>query len=238
MAFVADAPSMSGMDRSMITTSGLNRSASATASLPFVASAIAEMSLAGLNTALSPARTTAWSSASTTRITSPGMITLPFGSTRGRRRAICTPTRAERHAHTYRRPWRRSRGAGVDLELSVQQRDAFAHGEESHGSSVALDFRRIEPFSVVVNLHDRGAVSQPGAYLNGSRVAVAQGVRDGLARHAVQGSGDVARHLTQPGLGFGIHGHGDDGPVGRRARQMPERGDEPEVIKDLRMHGV
>src|ERR1035437_6445366 len=70
-SFVAAAPSISSIDKSITTTSGFRRAAASTASRPLRASPTPLMSFAVPSTAFSPARTTAWSSASSTRIKSP-----------------------------------------------------------------------------------------------------------------------------------------------------------------------
>src|SRR5918994_360176 len=69
MARVAVRPSVPGMRMSMSTTSGVSRRTSCTASSPSAASPTTSMSSWASSRARKPARTRAWSSASTTRIT-------------------------------------------------------------------------------------------------------------------------------------------------------------------------
>src|SRR5439155_1212973 len=69
MPRVASIPSTPGIDRSIRTTSGARPAASSTASAPSPASPTTSTSPAFASTCTIPARTTAWSSATTTRIT-------------------------------------------------------------------------------------------------------------------------------------------------------------------------
>src|SRR5688572_15066352 len=152
IAFVAVAPSIPGMDRSMITTSGCRRCASATASAPFDASPTTAMSRAGLSTARNPARTTAWSSASTTRITSPGMVVFLIEgcTTTDRWRCGC---RRERNPDAHRGALFAARD---DVERAVEQPDSLAHGEQPHRRTTSLGHVDVETGTVVLNLHADG----------------------------------------------------------------------------------
>src|SRR5688572_20992523 len=90
-AFVASAPSISPIERSITITSGSSRSASEIASLPFDPSPMTWMSFALPSTALSPARTTAWSSIRITLITPSTLRLPPYPVSPWRRRAYHDP---------------------------------------------------------------------------------------------------------------------------------------------------
>ena len=68
---VAASPSSSGMRMSMSTTSGSKRAAFSIASSPLPASATTSMSSSAENSIRNPARTSDWSSATSTRIVMP-----------------------------------------------------------------------------------------------------------------------------------------------------------------------
>src|SRR5215213_1416862 len=121
-----------------------------------------EMSLAGLRTARSPARTTAWSSTSSTRITSPGMGGLRLQDWRAAGRHS-RRERRERDAHANRGPAVRRR---YDLERAVGEQSTLAHREQAHRWTFSLGARGIEAHAVVVNVHADGSVGQPNAHFD------------------------------------------------------------------------
>src|SRR6185503_6428141 len=119
----------------------------ATASRPFCASPMTWMSRAAPSTALRPARTTVWSSASTTRI-EPSLI---LSSSLG------VPERA--------RQWNGGGDAraltrrALDVEPPARERDAFPHREQPHSRPASLGVRDVETGAVIADLENRGAVA-------------------------------------------------------------------------------
>ena len=109
---VASRPSISGMRMSMSTTSGRSRPTSATASAPSAASPTTSMSSAEPSSTTKPLRTSAWSSATATRIT--------------RRLLVGQPA-------TTRKP---PPGFGPGLERAAVHRDPLAHADEAVAAAV------------------------------------------------------------------------------------------------------
>src|SRR5438874_10047442 len=99
------------MEKSSTATSGCASAASFSADGPSPASATTDMSGCASTSALSPVRTTAWSSASSTRIffTGPPLIA------------------GQRHPDEDRRPLAR---VGFDLECAADQRRPLLHAEQ------------------------------------------------------------------------------------------------------------
>src|SRR5690348_674557 len=160
-------PSRSGIVRSITTTSGFSRSAMATASRPFGASPTTWMSRAALSTALSPSRTTLWSSASTTRIM-PSLI----------RCSSLIPGEVAYDGHHGRDPrphaWR-----AVDLESPPGERNPFAHGEQSHTGTPPFRLEDVEAAPVVDHVEHDAAVAHREAELGA--------IGAGMLQHVVHG---------------------------------------------------
>src|SRR5262245_29260485 len=87
---VASSPSISGIRMSMSTTSGRSRRTSSTASCPFAASPTTSMSSHERSSTTKPLRTSAWSSATATRITRP--LRMAGVRPRGCRRPSAVPS--------------------------------------------------------------------------------------------------------------------------------------------------
>src|SRR5438270_11972424 len=107
------------------------------------------MSRAALSTALSPARTTVWSSASTTRIDPSLMFRYPVAGCGVRR---------ERHGGNDARTRFRS---ALHLEAAARQRYPLAHREQAHPGPPTLGVGNVEAATVVDDLQQRPWIGAP-----------------------------------------------------------------------------
>src|SRR5262245_39337146 len=143
---MASTPSSCGITRSISTTSGRSRSASSTAWRPSAASPTTSIPSWRSRNVRSPSRTTAWSSAISTRMTS-----------------------ASGHLEAHSRSRARSR---VDREPPAQAARPLLHRRQPEAAGAELGLAGVEPVAVVVDLQNYAAVASAEPYVHVLRVGV------------------------------------------------------------------
>src|SRR5262245_39666522 len=167
------------MEKSRTATSGCDSVASFSADGPSPASATTDMSGCASTSAFSPARTTAWSSANSTRIVFTVLSLVILAR--------------ERHPDEHRRPLPR---VGLDLERPADERRPFLHAEKSQfvfGTGRFANRLRIEAAAVVLHYHQQVIAAAFQDHAHATRRGVLAHVGERLHHDPVQVRLDVRR---------------------------------------------
>src|SRR3954447_7968830 len=168
ICLIASMPSSRGMTRSSRTTSGSVRATSSTASAPSAASPTTSTSSWSSRNVRRPWRTTAWSSASATRI-----VTRACARSRRRQWSIYDALSSLACVQPHARP---HVGRRVDAQGAAERAGALLHRRQAEPPSAHLGRRRVEADAVVDHLEGEPAVAGVEGHVDPGGVRVAQRV--------------------------------------------------------------